>query len=47
MITTRLTQEYMVAAPAAAVEADQMNVFYVGVENPSMQFLRQVLLLLN
>jgi len=25
---------YMVAAPAAAVSADAMNVFYIGVENP-------------
>ena len=28
------TQEYMVAAPAVAVEAEKMNVFYIGVENP-------------
>ena len=26
--------EYMVAAPAAAISADQMNVFYIGVPNP-------------
>ena len=28
------SQTYMVAAPAVAVSADQMNVFYAGVENP-------------
>ena len=27
-------QEYMVAAPAVAISADQMRVFYAGVENP-------------
>lgn len=28
------TAEYMVAKPAAAVSADKMNVFYIGVDNP-------------
>ena len=28
------TSEYMVAKPAAAVSADKMNVFYIGVDNP-------------
>ena len=28
------SQTYMVAAPSVAVSADQMNVFYAGVENP-------------
>ncbi|MBK6834284.1 MAG: gliding motility protein GldM [Bacteroidetes bacterium] len=28
------SQEYMVAAPAVAVEAEKMNVFYIGVDNP-------------
>lgn len=27
-------QTYMVAAPAAAISADAMNVFYIGVDNP-------------
>jgi len=28
------TAEYMVAKPAAAISADKMNVFYIGVDNP-------------